>query len=306
MTLPARGRHPAALLPPGRRALRLALMSGVAIATSAIPAMAAGPTPSAGPGAPTLIADGPFGRVVGLRTRMDAPTPRLDELPVLDAWARGTTVAIRPTDGTLAPWRAVALAEPDLDPTTAVDLGTGDGDAVIGLSTSGLFLVRVDGTIRPDGGAIEGTWWWRVAVPDRDLPPDESGPPPPAIRLSSGDDAVALEQGSGCFLGTCGDIGGISPPDLLPTVRTIPGAPLALALADGSGLTDWRIEATPVEGDERDGVVLGEGRDTWATLAWSPAPADGEWLIEASVTLDRERGHLDGYGRLLVRPPGTE
>ena len=167
-------------------------------------------------------------------------------------------------------------------------------------------LIRVDGTIRPDGDALDGSWWWRVAVPDRVLPDEETGPPPPTLWLGSGDDVVELEQGSGCFLGTCGDIGRVSPPDLLPTVRTIPGAPLSITLADGSGVVRWSVSATPVGGGEADEVVLGQAPDVWTTQAWVTAPDPGEYVIAVSVTFDRERGSFDGYGRLIVEPPPVE
>jgi hypothetical protein len=287
-----------------RRSAWLASVLGLlAVGSSAAPSFGVEAGESPRPGVPTVVADGPFGRVAGVAA---ATMPDPADLPVLDAWAPATTMVLRPTHGILSPSRAVAFAEPALDPTTSVELGAGDGDATIELPTSGLFLIRVDGTIRPDGDALEGTWWWRVAVPDRTLPDEETGPPPPTLRLGSGDDVVELEQGSGCFLGTCGDIGRVSPPDLLPTIRSIPGAPLSLTLADGSGMDGWSVSVSPVEGDGTDGILLGEGPGSWSTTGWVPAPDMGDWVVAVSVTFDRERGHIDGYGRLRVGPPPTE
>lgn len=305
MTNTRAGRHRAAR--PSPRPMLVGAVWALSLAAPwATPATATDPGPIPGSEAPALVADGPFGRVEGLPGVPSGAVPDPDDLPVLDAWARGTTMIVRPTEGTLTPWKAVALVEPGLVPADAADLGTGDGDATIHLSAAGLFLIGVDGTIRPDGGALDGTWWWRVAVPNRDLPVDEVGPPPPAIRLGSGDHAEALEQGSGCFLGTCGDIGRVSPPDRLPTVRTIPGAPLSIALEDGSGITDWWVTASPVGSGGADGITLGQARDIWTTQAWVPAPSTGEWVITVSVTFDRERGNFDGYGRLVVGPPPVE
>lgn len=300
----ARGRDIAARHPRWSVALGIALALG-SVPASLTPGLAAEPGASPGAEVATLIAQGPFGRAAGLAgDTADAP-PDPARLPVLDAWARGTSVVVRPSVGTLAPWRVVAVAEPALDPASAVELGQGDGEATFELSTSGLFLVRVDGIIRPDGGAVEGSWWWRIAVPDRDLPEDETGPPPPAIVLASGDDVASLEQGSGCHLGTCGDIGRVSPPDLLPTVRTITQAPLAISLSDGSAMVGWSISATPLDGGEADGILLGHAGDTQMTQGWVPAPGIGDWVIAVSVTFDRERGRFDGYGRLIVEPaPG--
>lgn len=296
-----RGRGTAARQPRWSLALGLVLALGTAM-SAATPGLAADPAPGMGAGDPTLVASGPFGRVAGVPAGTGDGPPDPGQLPVLDAWARGTTMVVRATDGTLSPWRAVALVEPVLDPTRTVELGEGDGEATIAFPDSGLFLVGVDGTIRPDGGAIEGSWWWRVAVPDRDLPEGETGPPPPAIVVASGDEAATLEQGSGCHLGTCGDIGRVSPPDLLPTIRTTPGAPLAVSLADGSAMVGWSVVATPVGGSDADGVLLGRTEGDPVTHGWVAAPDTGDWVIAISVTFDRERGRFDGYGRLIVGP----
>lgn len=284
-------------------ALLASLALAVALATGA-PALAAEPISSPVAEPAGLEATGPFGTVAGLAGDAAGAIPDPRSMPVLDGWARGATMVVRPTDGSLSPWHAVALAEPALDPTAPTDLGQGDGDATLTLADSGLFLVGVTGTLRPDGDAMDGTWWWRVAVPDRDRPEDAVGPSVPAIQLASADDDAALEQGSGCYVGTCGDIGGISPPDLLPTVRTIPGAPLSVALGDGSGVVAWSVVATPVDGSSADAVVLGSEDATWSTRAWVAAPPEGDWVVTVSVTFDQARGRADGYGRLVVASPG--
>ena len=299
-----RGRDTAARHARWSVAFGIALVLGSMTAT-APSGLAADPGASAETEVVTLIAQGPFGRVAGLAGGTADSPPDPARLPVLDAWARGTRVVVKPTEGTLAPWEAVAIAEPTLDPGGAVELGRGDGEATFELPASGLFLVRVAGTVRPDGDALEGSWWWRIAVPDRDLPEEETGPPPPAIVVASGADVASLEQGSGCHLGTCGDIGRVSPPDLLPTVRTIPQAPLAVSLSDGSDMVGWSISVTPVEGRDADGILLGQAGSSPMTQAWVPAPGAGEWVIAVSVTFDRERGRFDGYGKLVVEPaPG--
>jgi hypothetical protein len=264
----------------------------------AAPALASDPSP--GPEMPTLSAEGPFGTVAGYATASGARRPDLAQVPVLDAWARGATVAFRPSDGTLSKWHLWVMPGSEVGARTTYELTDADGDASVDLQEPGIYLLRVEGTIRADGGPVDGTWWWRVAVPYRDFPPDEHGPPPPALRLASADDIVTLEQGSGCFLGTCGDIGGISPPDLLPTVTTIEGAPLTITLGDGSGMVDWSIAVSPVGGDGSDETLLGRVRDTWMIDGWVAAPSRGDWLLSASVTFDRERGSFDGYGRLVV------
>ena len=291
-----------------RRTLVLGAVPALALLliTPGLPSTAADVDPTTEPAGPTLVADGSFGRVPGLVTTVNGAVPDPAELPVLDAWARPATLTVRPTDGTLSPWRAVAYPEPALDPGTAIDLGTGDGPAVIELERSGLFLASVEGTIRPDGGAVEGTWWWRIAVPDRARPTDDSGPPPPAILLASGDTSISLEQGSGCYVGTCGDIGRVSPPDQLPAIRAPLGAPLALTLADGSGVIRWDASVAFADGSDADAIVLGTAEDTWTSRAWVATPAEGDWVVSVSVTFDRERGYADAYGRLIVGPPVNE
>lgn len=289
-------RHPAWSV-----ALGIALVLGT-LAASAPPGLAADPDASPGTDSVALVAQGPFGRAEGVAGGTGGSPPDPARMPVLDAWARGTRVVLRPAEGTLSPWRVTALAEPALDPARAVELGQGDGEASFQLSASGLFLVRVEGIVRPDGDAVEGSWWWRIAVPDRDLPEEETGPPPPAIVVASGADVASLEQGSGCHLGTCGDIGRVSPPELLPTVHTIVQAPLAVSLSDGSAMVGWSVSATPVGGGDTDGILLGQGGGTPTTQAWVPAPGTGDWVLAVSVTFDRERGRFDGYGRLVVGP----
>lgn len=299
MTTSRQGRHPAAhhRWPIPRRAALLTGLLAVVAATGS--AIAAEPSASPGPTIPGLTASGPFGIVPGFATDADAGPATVD-LPVLDGWARDAPILVRPTSGTLAPWHAVAFREPDVDPSGAIELGEGDGDAVLRIGTSGTYLVRVAGTLRPDGGAVDGTWWWRVAVPDHDAPEDEAGPPPPGIRLGSGDDVTTLELGDACYVGTCGDIGGVTPPDLLPTVRTIAGAPLSLTLEDGSNAVGWAVTVTPADGGGSGERALEASPGTSLSQAWLTAPDAGAWVVLVSVTFDRERGRSDGYGRIIV------
>lgn len=298
MTTSRPGRHRAAHHP-WLSHLGAILAGGLALVVSAsLPAIAAEPSPQ--PESTALYAQGPFGRVEGHAADAGGPRPDLADLPVLDAWARGATVSFRPSEGTLSPWHLWVFPEPDIDTPTTYQLTDADGDASVSLQEPGLYLLRMDGTIRPDGDAIEGTWWWRIAVPYRDFPPDEDGPPPPAIRFASGESVISLEQGSGCFLGTCGDIGGISPPDLLPTLTTVEHAPLSVTLEDGSGVVGWSVVVSPIGTDDPLEVVLGQAREAWTSVAWVEAPSEGDWLVTTSVTFDRDRGSFDGYGRLIV------
>ncbi|MBX3029496.1 MAG: hypothetical protein KF809_05015 [Chloroflexi bacterium] len=244
-------------------------------------------------------AHGAFGVVAGQALSPDDALPDPASLAVLDAYARGTGVTFRPTSGTLGDWTLTAVAAAD----RVLPLGTGSGPASVVLDATGLFLVRLDGRVQPaDGGTPStGSWVWRIGVPDRDLPEAEDSAPPPRIRLASGDQQVRLERGSGCYLGTCGDIGGVPPTNELPTIRTVAGAPLVLDLADGSSFTSWRVEVTPAD-DPVAGPVVVTGSVETAPQARAvfAAPAAGAWQVLVHVTFDHERGSFDGYARLLL------
>ena len=290
----------------------LALAGAVSSAAAQTPSDGDPANPSTGGGA-QITADGPFGRVVGTGLAVDANLPDADALEVLDAYGRGARVELRSTSGTLGDWRVTAYPEPIVAGAQGSELASGSGDrgATLRLPSSGLFLVRLDATIAGPGPSdappVGGSWVWRIAVPDRDIPPDgDPYPPAPAILLSSGDQSVALDAGSGCFVGTCGDIGATSPPRTLPTLDTLAGAPLTVRLSDVSGIAEWVIDATPIAATDEQPVTLstGAGDPPRSTMTFA-APADGRWVILVHVRFDRERGSYDGYGRLILHSPDT-
>jgi hypothetical protein len=293
----------------------IAGIAGAAALIMAVPwiqpmaARGASPATTSAPATDQVMATGPFGSVAGIRLDPAAGAPAAEGLEALDAWARGASIVITARDGSLDGWRLSVIQEPVLPGAVPIDLGDGQGTATVRLPAAGLFLLRLDarigGPAAPGGPGADGSWLWRIAVPDRDLPGGgDPYPPVPAIMLVAADDAVALDPGSGCFVGTCGDIGATAPPRTLPTIRTRAGAPLSVHLADLSNITEWTAQATPIGGTDDQTVQLGSGlggtSPGWTTFA---APAAGRWVILVHVRFDRGRGSFDGYGRLILGPP---
>jgi len=295
----------------GFRIIRAA--SAVMAVVLALPtvAMTQGASPAAIDGEPAVVvARGPFGSVVGLPLPDGASLPDAASLEALDGYGRGARVIIAPAVEAFERWRVTAIREPSLDPVTAQELGAGESDTSAGvrLPSSGLFLVRLDATLVDPGSATDpgttGAWAWRIGVPDRDVPTGgDPYPPMPAIQLISADRSVDLDPGSGCFIGTCGDIGATSPPQTLPTIRTIPGTALSVRLSDGSGIDAWRVDATPVGAAEDATIPLGTGVPAQAahTVTFA-APSQGRWVILVHIRFDRDRGAADGYARLILAP----
>ncbi|MCY7417440.1 MAG: hypothetical protein LH650_02910 [Chloroflexi bacterium] len=274
----------------------------------AFPGIAQSASPAAGRHA--VIASGPFGSVPGQAVLQDQPLPDPAGLEALDAYGRGASVTFAPATGSFESWQVTTLQEPILDAAAATELASGSSSdrAVVRLPTTGLFLVRLGATIvDPESTGSTGTsgsWVWRIAVPDRDVPGDgDPYPPVPAIVLTSGDQSVVLDQGSGCFVGTCGDIGATAPPRTLPTIRTVPGTPLTVRLTDASGMVGWTVDATPVDSAEGDTLSLYTATSQPAVDSLTfVAPTEGRWVILVRVVFERDRGSFDGYGRLVLTP----
>ena len=293
------------------RALPRWAASILVLALAYLPAfsgLAQSASPSAGRDA--VIASGPFGSVPGQAVQQDQPLPDPAGLQALDAYGRGARVTFAPDTGSFESWHVTTLQEPVLDVAAAAELASGSSSdrAVVQLPPTGLFLVRLDATIvDPESTGPTGTsgsWVWRIAVPDRNVPGDgDPYPPVPAIVLTSGDQSVVLDQGSGCFVGTCGDIGATAPPRTLPTVRTLPGTPLTVRLTDASGVVGWTVDATPIGSADGDTVSLSTATSQPAVDGLTfAAPTEGRWVILVHVVFERSRGSFDGYGRLVLAP----
>ncbi len=313
---PHGGGRPTVWWPPDpARAVLTALLMALVVALP-VAARSGAPQASSDDQTRSVVAHGPFGSVPGLAlpAAADLPDPAL--LEALDAYGRGASISIAPVAGSLDRWHVTASPEaagdPAGHPAHSIELGSGDSAdrATIRMPTSGLYLVRLDGVISdPAGGGAPdttGSWVWRIAVPDRDVPGGgDPYPPVPAIILASGDQSIALDPGSGCFVGTCGDIGATSPPRTLPTLHTIAATAMTVTLSDVSGISAWSADATPVGAADDQTILLGSGTAVPAarTLMFAAPPA-GRWVILVHVRFDRDRGSADGYGRLILGPNG--
>ncbi len=296
----------ATLLWPGR-GVAAALVLSTAVLAQAGTGSATSPDVSPLAGDPMrVVASGPFGTVPGLSLGPEGVPPDPWALEALDAWGRNARISVSADGLSFDAWRASAFREPIMAGAEPDDLGSGVGHPVLHLPTTGLFLVRLDASLTdptaPGRTTVASSWVWRIAVPDRDVPDGgDPYPPAPSLLLTSADDRIELDQGSGCFVGTCGDIGATAPPRTLPTIRTRPGAPLVLRLGDGSGMVAWTAEATTIAGMGARTVSLGAGTGDGAmTQGTFAAPGEGGWVILVHVTFDRDRGSFDGYGRLIL------
>jgi hypothetical protein len=300
-------------------------VTAVSIATAALftPALGmSGQDPSEGDqsppvipaGLPAVSLSGPFGRLDGLPIAAASPLPDPAWLRTLDGYGRGASMRIAPRDADLLfyDWHLSAVPEPLADVAQAVDLGGGVASGVELASVrgpaTGVWLVRLDASLVQREVSFEdifaaGSWVWRVSVPDRDAPDnsDEPYPPVPQVLLSAGSNVIPMELGSGCYVGTCGDIAFLPPDGDLPRIDVERGAPVMLSLGDGSGLAGWIVSARSVGGsDEEFELLAQDALGVSRPVALVGSPGRGRWVLEATVTFDLERGSYDAYARVRV------
>jgi hypothetical protein len=112
-----------------------------------------------------------------------------------------------------------------------------------------------------------------------------------------------MDIGTTCWMGTCGDVGQPTPDDQLPVLgMTMAGAPLFVELSDHSGLATWRVTARRAGAPGAATVVLTEDRlGATRVRIVSPGPPPGDWVVEAQVGFDLERGAT--HAAAVVRAP---
>ena len=273
-------------------------------------------TPAVVPaGLPAISLSGPFGRLDGLPITASSPLPDSAWLRTLDGYGRGASLRIAPRDEDLLfyDWSLVATPDPSDESLPSAVLG---GEVASGIELAsvegpptGVWLVRLDASLVQRDVSFEnifaaGSWVWRVSVPDRDVPnhSDEPFPPVPAVLLSAGSNLVQMELGSGCYVGTCGDIGFLPPDGDLPRLDVERGASLMLTLGDGSGLAGWIVSARPTgASDDQFQLLARDELGVSRPVALVGAPGPGRWVLEATLTYDLERGSYDAYARVRIR-----
>lgn len=150
-------------------------------------------------------------------------------------------------------------------------------------------------------GGMSRTWAWHLVIPDRSLP---ASMPAPDLVLFGGGGTVVTDRGSGCYLGVCGDIGGIPSARTLPRLRLDrPDEPIALTLSDGSGIAGVQATATLLDVDETAPVTLLTQDDLATGVVLVPPPGAGRWLLEVTVRFSDGRGDQAGYAQVSV--PGS-
>ncbi|MFN8619449.1 MAG: hypothetical protein U0869_01720 [Chloroflexota bacterium] len=307
--------HPVPAHGAGRRSWLVVAALGAATLAVGGTALAAGPSPaaSAAPGASpdavatVVVLSGPTGSRDGVALADGAALPDPATLEPLDTFGRDPrlTIAVLGDDADgFASWTvdAVPADDPGTTPTTLIG-----GIAEVPVPAfdvpappPGDWLVSAVTTGREP--ATTGTWAWRLVVPDRSLP--DAMPAPDAL-LWAGGATVVTERGSACYVGMCGDVGGLPPDDSLPRLALArPDEPVALTLSDGTDLAAVRAVAVPLGAGTGagDGMVLLDGplAAPAHVVLVPPPPGSGTWRLELSLTYSDRRGQADHLARVVV------
>jgi hypothetical protein len=251
---------------------------------------------------------GPFGRLAGSAS-VDDPAGDHHGDP-LDAFARGVPLHLDtgPRGPAIDHVEIVATAIDGSRALVVLAEGTAEEDdtrevAFSGPSESGDWILEarvVDSAARTSLGA------WSLHVPDRDLPADGLvDVTAPDVRLASATHAVDGWPGRGCYVYFCVEVGRPPPLAQLEVLEVDEGETLALSLSDGSPIPGWRGTWTTLDGSlprparaaAEDPADPPEAPGSEVHLA---APGIGEWLLDAEVVFDRERGWLRSLFRVAV------
>ena len=276
----------------------LVVVAALGAATShPIPAAAEGP-----PGVEGVVLQAPTGVRSGVQVGDPTAPPDVTTIDPFDTFGRDPSLAILDVGGGgWAAWEVLATpaASPGTPPTS---LATGVAEVpleVISLQAPppGAWLVTAALVAGAEGPS--GTWAWHLVIPDRSLPEALDAPD---IVLFGGGATVIAERGSGCYLGQCGDIGGLPADRTLPAIRLERrDEPIALTLSDGSGMVRVTAHAILLGVDETQPVQLVDGDAFAATnVLLVPPPSIGRWHLEILVTYSDGRGDQAGYARVIV------
>lgn len=248
---------------------------------------------------------GPFGSLDGEVSSLGANAEPAS-LRRLDQHAQGAnlSIALRDVQLVFLHWR-VSISPVD-DPPGGTPIVLSEGPApedrtdYIGLvgPKAGDWLLRMDARI---AGSPAVSYHWRLAVPERDMPANgELEVPAPKLLIEAGRQSVAAEMGGGCYVYTCGDVGGLTPARLLPRVAADEGR-ITVKLSDGSGFVEWRASGWPVDGKPHDSRSFGRGKAPEGIHQQTVSLPRGDWYLKVELAYDLERGHGTYFARVTVK-----
>jgi len=283
------------------RAWRTLLVVAALGAATTLPtaAAAADPTPPEG-----AMLSGPTGVRAGVPLGDPAAPADAATIPPFDTFGRDPVLSVftRADEG-WASWRIEAVPAADIA-ASPVSLATGVAEVPLesidlAAPAPGDWLLTA--VLVAGAGGTSGTWAWHLVIPDRSLP---AAMPAPDLVLFGGGETVVTERGSGCYLGTCGDIGQVPPAETLPLVRLDrPDEPVALTLSDGSSIASVHVTATLLGVDEAAPVTVLSVDRLATSVVLVPSPGAGRWLLDVTVQFSDGRGDQTGYARVSV--PGS-
>jgi hypothetical protein len=286
-------------------ALRTAVMVVAALgaATTIVPGVTAtGATANPVPG--EVLLAGPTGSRGGVAVVDPAAPPDPATIAPLDTYGRDPQLRITSADpdGAWASWQVEATSVTD---PAADRVSLGSGVAEVPIETVDLIAPApgdwlVTASLTGGESTPSGTWAWHLVIPDRSLPDII---PAPDLVLFGGGETQITERGSGCYLGMCGDIGGLPPDATLPAVRLDRAdEPVALTLSDGGGMAAVRAAVTPIGVEETtQAVLLDADLDPAATVVMvPPPPGPGRWRLELLVRFADGRGDQAAYARVIA------
>jgi hypothetical protein len=252
---------------------------------------------------PTLVLDGYFGLVPGVvaGSRDQAVAdPALDPLDTIVHEAP-LRLEFQSSDATLASWTLAAeslLTGETVQPTGVQTIGDPPDRLTFAGPGAGDWLLVATLVL---GDGTSGTWFWHLLVPNLGAPPSGVVPlrHPDLIVTDTPDNGFTFPVAqSGCYVGTCDDIG--SPPGArhLPLVHAAVDDPMVLSLSDGSGFDAWSAFVRPVdEGRPERPSVAASSPIGWSLL---PIQESGDYIVTIGVTFDHGRGSQTWLFRAVI------
>ena len=285
-------------------------MPSATATTSVAPPTSPPRSPSASPGPSTrgeiaeVYLQGPFGSLDG----EDSPpgeSAEPAELRPLDQYAQGANLSIGLRDVQLdfLDWTVSLspLREPTGGGTIVLSEGPGPEDRTDYIDLvgpeAGEWLLHLEARIVDSAAA---SYHWRLLVPERDMPlSGELEVPAPDLLIDVGRRSVPAEMGGGCYVYSCGDIGGLTPADRLPRIRTDQGV-IVMRLSDRSPFLGWHVTGWPVDGSRHESRSFGRGKAAEGTLEERVSLSPGDWYTKIDLKFDLERGDLNYFLRVTV------